>query len=164
MPRRAYHRVMTALGIALVVIGGVAVVLETHIQSLGFLGVPGVAALAAGAVLTVAGLGGALALVVVCAVVLAATGAAVVALSLNKGVSVRRRRIQTGSEGIIGHLGVVRKWVEATGTVLIDGALWRARLSLPDEDPLQEGDHVVVERVNGLTLCVRKAENWELVA
>jgi membrane-bound serine protease (ClpP class) len=140
------------------------VILEAHIQSLGFLGVPGVAALAAGAVLAVTGLGGAFVLVVVCAVALAAVGAAVVTLSLHKGVGVRRRRIQTGSEGIIGHLGVVRRWIEPTGTVLVDGALWRARLSLPDEDPLQEGDHVVVERVNGLTLCVRKAENWELVA
>jgi membrane protein implicated in regulation of membrane protease activity len=48
--------------------------------------------------------------------------------------------------------------------VFVDGALWGARLSLPDEKPLDEGDYVVVERVNGLTLCVRKAENWELVA
>jgi membrane-bound serine protease (ClpP class) len=155
---------MTALGLALLVIGGVVVVLEAHVQSLGFLGVPGVAALTAGAVLAVTGLGGGIALVVACAVALAAVGAAVVAISLHKGVAVRRRRIQTGSEGIIGHLGVVRRWVEPTGTVLVDGALWRARLSLPDEEPLQEGDHVVVERVNGLTLCVRKAENWELVA
>jgi membrane-bound serine protease (ClpP class) len=155
---------MTALGLALLVIGGVIVVLEAHVQSLGFLGVPGVAALAAGAVLAVTGLGGGIALVVACAVVLAAVGAAVVALSLHKGIAVRRRRIQTGSEGIIGHLGVVRRWTEETGTVLVDGALWRARFSMPDEEPLQEGDHVVVERVNGLTLCVRKAENWELVA
>ena len=146
------------------VIGGVIVVLEAHVQSLGFLGVPGVAALAAGAVLAVTGLGGGIALVVACAVALAAMGAAVVAVSLHKGVAVRRRKIQTGSEGIIGHLGVVRRWTVYTGTVLVDGALWRARLSLPDEEPLQEGDHVVVERVNGLTLCVRKAENWELVA
>jgi membrane-bound serine protease (ClpP class) len=155
---------MTALGLALLVIGGVIVVLEAHIQSLGFLGVPGVAALAAGAVLAVTGLGGGIALVVACAVALAAVGAAVVALSLHKGVAVRRRRIQTGSEGIIGHLGVVRRWTEPKGTVFVDGALWQARLSLPDEEPLHEGDHVVVERVNGLTLCVRKAENWELVA
>jgi len=27
---------------------------------------------------------------------------------------------------------------------------------------LHEGDQVVVERVSGLTLCVRKAEEWEL--
>src|SRR5437763_4279528 len=155
---------MTALGVALLLTGGVIVVLEAHVQSLGFLGVPGVAALTAGAVLAVTGLGGGIALVIVCAVALAAMGAAVVGLSLNKGVAVRRRRIQTGSEGIIGHLGMVRKWTEPTGTVLVDGALWRARLSLPDEEPLNEGDHVVVERVNGLTLCVRQAENWEVVA
>jgi membrane-bound serine protease (ClpP class) len=155
---------MTALGIALLVIGGVVVVLEAHVQSLGFLGVPGVAALAAGAVLTVTGLGGGIALVVASAVVLALVGVAVVALSLTKGIAVRRQRIRTGSEGIVGHLGVVRRWADPDGTVLVDGALWRARLSLPDEQSLQEGDHVVVERVNGLTLCVRKAENWELVA
>ena len=155
---------MTALGLALLVIGGVIVVLEAHVQTLGFLGVPGVAALTAGAVLAVTGLGGGIALVIVFAVALAAVGAAVVGLSLHKGVAVRRRRIQTGSEGIIGHLGQVRRWADPSGTVLVDGALWRARLSLPDEEPLHEGDHVVVERVNGLTLCVRKAENWELVA
>jgi membrane-bound serine protease (ClpP class) len=155
---------MTALGLALLVIGGVVVIVEAHVQSLGFLGVPGVAALTAGAVLAVTGLGGGLALVVACAVALAAIGAAVVGLSLHKGIAVRRRRIQTGSEGIVGHLGVVRRWSDPTGTVLVDGALWRARLSLPDEVPLSEGDHVVVERVTGLTLCVRKAENWELVA
>ena len=155
---------MTALGLALLVVGAIAVVVETHVQSLGFLGAPGVAALTAGAVLAVSGLGGGLALVVACAVVLAAMGAAVVGISLNKGVAVRRHRIQTGSEGIVGHLGVVRRWSDPTGTVLVDGALWRARPSLPDENPLEEGDQVVVERVNGLTLCVRKAEGWELVA
>lgn len=155
---------MTALGIALLAVGGVVVIIEAHVQSLGFLGVPGVAALTAGAVLAVTGLGGGIALVVACALALAVAGAAVVGLSLTKGVAVRKRRIQTGSEGIVGHLGVVRRWIEPTGTVLVDGALWRARLSLPDEAPLSEGDHVVVERVNGLTLCVRKAENWELVA
>ena len=155
---------MTALGLALLVLGGVVVIIEAHVQSLGFLGVPGVAALAAGAVLAVTGLGGGIALVVACAVALAALGAAVVAVSLHKGVAVRRRRIQTGTEGIIGHLGVVRQWTDPQGTVLVDGALWRATHSFPDEEPLQEGDHVVVERVSGLTLGVRKAENWELVA
>ncbi len=155
---------MTALGLALLAVGAIAVIIEAHVQSLGFLGAPGVAALTAGAVLAVSGLGGGLALVVTCAVVLAALSAAVVAVSLQKGVAVRRRRIQTGAEGIVGHLGVVRRWDNPSCTVLVDGALWRARPSLPDEEPLHEGDHVVVERVTGLTLCVRKAEGWELVA
>ncbi|MDX6658097.1 MAG: hypothetical protein QOH62_2890, partial [Solirubrobacteraceae bacterium] len=29
--------------------------------------------------------------------------------------------------------------------------------------PLHEGDPIVVERVNGLTLSVRPAEEWELI-
>ena len=49
---------------------------------------------------------------------------------------------------------------EPVGQVFVDGALWRARPSLSDD--LRVGDHVVVERVNGLVLCVRRAEEWEL--
>jgi membrane protein implicated in regulation of membrane protease activity len=31
-------------------------------------------------------------------------------------------------------------------------------------EALREGDRVVVERVSGLTLSVRRAEEWELIA
>jgi membrane-bound serine protease (ClpP class) len=59
----------------------------------------------------------------------------------------------------------VRRWGEPDGQVFIDGALWRARRRWAESDgePLQEGDLVVVERVNGLTLSVRRAEEWELI-
>src|SRR5436309_3257963 len=117
-PERAYHGGMTPLGLALLAIGGIVVVIEAHAQSLGFLGVPGVAALTAGAVLTVTGLGGGIALVIACALALAVIGAAVVALSLTKGIATRRLRISTGSEGIVGHLGVVRRWTDPGGIVL----------------------------------------------
>ena len=46
--------------------------------------------------------------------------------------------------------------------ILVDGALWRARPCWEDDGPLRVGDHVVVERVKGLTLSVRRAEEWEL--
>ncbi len=47
--------------------------------------------------------------------------------------------------------------------MFVDGALWRARLwELEDEPPLSRGDPIVVERVNGLTLTVRPAEEWEV--
>ena len=46
--------------------------------------------------------------------------------------------------------------------MLVDGALWRARRSwAEDDEELEAGDPVVVERVSGLTLGVRKAEEWE---
>jgi membrane-bound serine protease (ClpP class) len=155
---------MTAVGIALLVVGVVVVTIEAHVPSLGMLGGPGVIALAVGAVLAVAGLGGGVVLGLVTAFVLGTIGVGVVGLSVTKGAAVRRHRVRTGAEGIIGRSGVVRRWDEPVGTVLVDGALWHARPSLPDARPLEAGDRVVVERVNGLTLCVRKAEDWELVA
>jgi membrane-bound ClpP family serine protease len=88
-------------------------------------------------------------------------------LTVTKGAAVHRRRVRTGSEGIIGQIGVVRSWAESGGSVLLDGALWRARRTSWDEEQEQEqfreGDSVVVERLNGLTLAVRRAEDWELV-
>lgn len=155
---------MTALGLSLLVIGAAVVVFEAHVPTLGVLGAPGVIALAVGAVLTVSGLGGGIVLGLISALLLALAGLGVVALSLHKGVAVRRRRISTGSEGLIGHLGVVRSWGEPAGSVLVDGALWRARQAWSDEEPseLHAGDTVVVERLNGLTLAVRRAEEWEL--
>jgi membrane-bound serine protease (ClpP class) len=60
---------------------------------------------------------------------------------------------------------VVRSWSEPAGQVFVDGARWRARREWApsDEAGLREGDAVVVERVNGLTLSVRRAEEWELI-
>jgi membrane-bound ClpP family serine protease len=156
---------MTALGVSLLVIGAVVILIEAHVPTLGALGGPGVIAVGVGAVLAVLGLGGGVLLGVVSALVLAGAGAGVVALSVGKGVAVRRRRIRVGPESLIGHRGVVRSWANRTGCVLVDGALWTARRSWDDEgerDDLHEGDPVVVEWLEGLTVAVRPAEEWEL--
>jgi membrane-bound serine protease (ClpP class) len=66
---------------------------------------------------------------------------------------------------MIGHIGIVRSWAESSGKVMVDGALWHARQSWGCEDEvpeLHQGDSVVVERLSGLTLAVRRAEEWEL--
>jgi membrane-bound serine protease (ClpP class) len=48
--------------------------------------------------------------------------------------------------------------------VQLDGALWRARLwELEDAAALAEGSAVVVESIDGLTLTVRPAEEWEML-
>jgi membrane-bound serine protease (ClpP class) len=158
---------MTALGLALLVIGAVLVLVESHVPRLGVLGGPGVVALAAGAVLAVGGLGGGIAVGVVLAVVLTAASVGLLALTYRKGVAVRGRRVRSGSEGLIGRLGVVRTWEDPRGKVLVDGALWHARRSWPDDyedqDELHAGDPIVVERLDGLTLAIRPAEDWELV-
>jgi membrane protein implicated in regulation of membrane protease activity len=126
-----------------------------------------VVALGVGAVLAVLGLGGGVLLGVVAALLLAGAAGSVMVLTVGKGVAVRRRSIRAGPESLIGHLGVVRSWDDpTTGCVLVDGALWQARRSvLDDDDPedLHAGDTVVVDHLDGLTVRVRRAEEWEVI-
>lgn len=156
---------MTALGIALLTVGAIVIIVETHVPSLGMLGGPGVVALAAGSVLAVSGLGGGLVLGVITALVLTISATVALGFVLRRGAAVRGRRIRAGAEGLIGRTGVVRSWSEEAGRVFVDGALWRAHHSWLGEsdEELREGDQIVVERLTGLTLAVRKAEEWELV-
>jgi membrane-bound ClpP family serine protease len=158
---------MTALGLALLVVGVILILVEAHVPRLGVLGIPGVISLGAGAILAVAGLGGGAAVAIAAALVFAGAGAGFLALTFRKGLAVQRRRIRSGPERLIGQLGVVRRWDEPRGKVLVDGALWHARRSWPDgehdQPELHEGDQIVVERLEGLTLAIRPAEDWELV-
>ncbi len=138
--------------------------IETHVASLGMLAGPGALALGVGAVLAISGLGGGIVMALVLAVLLAAGGLAIAGLAIREGKSSRRRRVSTGPEGLVGQVGVVQSWVDPTGRVKVDGALWKARRSWADEDAqeLHVGDPVVVERLSGLTLAVRRADEWEL--
>jgi membrane-bound serine protease (ClpP class) len=156
---------MTALGVSLLIVGAIMILIEAHVPTLGVLGGPGVIALSGGAVLAVIGLGGGIALGVVAALLLAIVAGGVLVLSVGKGVAVRRRRIRAGPESLIGHVGVVRSWTDRIGCVQVDGALWRARRSILDEedrDDLHPGDSVVVDHLDGITVAVRRAEEWEL--
>src|ERR671911_422633 len=56
--------------------------------------------------------------------------------------------------------GTVVVLAAVLGTAVVSG-LWVGLPSWPDEPQLATGDPVVVERVSGLTLAVRRAEEWE---
>jgi membrane protein implicated in regulation of membrane protease activity len=143
---------MVEVGLAFVLVGAALLVAEAHVSG-GALGVLGGIALATGAALAISGLGGGAALAV--------TGAWL-AIATRKSLAARRRRIASGREALSGRTGVVRSWAGDGGQVFVDGALWRARCSaIEDEADLDAGDAVVVERVSGLTLAVRRAEDWE---
>jgi membrane-bound ClpP family serine protease len=155
---------VTALGIVLLLVGATLVLIETHVASLGMLAGPGALALGAGALLAVSGLGGGIVIALVLAVLLAAVGAALAAVAIREGKRAHSRQIRSGPEALVGRVGVVQSWGEPAGRVRVDGALWTARRSWGDEDAvdIHAGDAVVVERLSGLTLAVRRAEEWEL--
>ncbi len=155
---------MAVLTLALLVLGLVLLVAEAHLPSFGLLGTAGVAALVSGVVLAVVGAGGSIALALGLGLPLAAAALAIGVVAMSKARTAGRRRARCGTEGLVGRLGVVRRPLDPQGQVLIDGALWRARRSWAEEDesPPSEGDPVVVDHVQGLTLSVRRAEVWEV--
>ncbi len=154
---------MTALAVALLVTGAALLVAEAHLASYGVLGVAGALALLAGGVLAISEAGGsavlALAIVLPVAVVLASLAL----IATRKALATRRLRPRSGAAGLIGRVGVVRHVPAPVGDVVVEGELWRARASWADEPTLCEGEHVVIEQVHGLTLSVRRAEEWEVM-
>ena len=156
---------MTSLGLVLLVVGAVVAVAEAHYPTHGIAGGAGVLVMAVGAVLAISGLGASVLVGLLGGVILASAGAGVLVVVLKHGLTVRQRRVRTGAEGIVGHIGVVRRWTNEMGSIDLDGAVWRARRSEQPGDEVPElhaGDPVVVERLTGLTLSVRPAEEWEL--
>ena len=152
---------MTDIGLALVLLGAALLVVEAHVSG-GVVGVFGGMALAAGAAFLIGGAGGGIALVVVAMIAAVLVTGGWLAVAARKSLEARRRQIASGSEALCGRAGVVRSWNGEGGQVFVDGALWRARLSpIENGDGLDAGDAIVVERVSGLTLAVRKAEEWE---
>ena len=154
---------MTALAVALMVTGALLLVAEAHVVSYGVLGITGTLALLAGGVLAVSEAGGSVLLAIALGVPVAIGLVALMLVAGRKSLALRRRRPKGGADGLIGRVGVVRHAPAPVGDVLVEGELWRARSSWADEPELREGEHVVIEQVHGLTLAVRRAEEWEVL-
>jgi membrane-bound serine protease (ClpP class) len=139
-------------------------VVEAHVPG-GVAGVAGGVALLVGGVMLITAFGGSVALAVPVAVGIGAAVAGWTFLAATKTALARRSRVQAGTEALEGRVGVVRRWSEPAGQVFVDGALWRAQRDwiAPEAGALDVGDPVVVERVRGLTLSVRPAEEWEVL-
>jgi membrane-bound ClpP family serine protease len=156
--------VVTVLVLVLVLLGLALLVAEVHLPTYGVLGTAGIGLLAGGVVLAMVGAGAGIALALAVAIPLAAASLALGAVIVRKGLAANRRRPRCGADGLIGHVGIVRRPLDPLGHVMVDGELWRARRSWAEEDepPPAAGEPVVVDRVEGLTLSVRRADPWEV--
>lgn len=151
---------MTSLGLALLATGAALAVVEAHVTSYGVVGTAAVVALASGIALLIDGAGGGLAVSLAVGLAAGAVGAVYLAFVVGRVLAARRAPIRGGRSGLIGHRGELRAVPAPVGRVAVDGELWRARAWEGEE--LQPGDPVVVEHVDGLTLTVRRAEEWEV--
>ncbi|MEX1220445.1 MAG: NfeD family protein [Solirubrobacterales bacterium] len=85
---------------------------------------------------------------------------------VERAEGVRDKPPLTGWEELIGSTGAIRSGRlrddRSVAQVFVNGALWEARLS-SESDPVEMGDTVKVEQVDGLTLVVRKFDRSEAV-
>jgi membrane-bound ClpP family serine protease len=154
---------MSNLGIVLLLLAAALAATEAHVPSHGALGTAAAVAFAGGIALVVAGAGLGTAVALAVGLVAGAVAAVYAWIVVRQTLAVSRQAVRSGAEGLIGRVGEVRAAPEPLGQVFLDGALWRARLWAGDEDAvLERGDPIVVERVDGLTLTVRRAEEWEV--
>jgi membrane-bound serine protease (ClpP class) len=67
----------------------------------------------------------------------------------------RRRRATTGAEGLVGQVGVAMTDLSLEGLVRVEGERWSG---VSEEGPIPAGAKVVVVKMEGLTLRVKRAE------
>ncbi|MET0751278.1 MAG: nodulation protein NfeD [Solirubrobacterales bacterium] len=151
---------VTAVGIALLVIGVGLIIAEAHLDTHGIVGVIGVGALAASGLLLFNTDSSSFEVSVPVVIVVAVLLGGGLAFVVGKAVEAGRAPPQTGREEMIGAVGDVRVPLTPVGQVYVNGALWRASLAeevADDEaDRVRErGARVQVEAVEGLTLRVR---------
>jgi membrane-bound serine protease (ClpP class) len=154
---------MSMLGVILVLVGAALMVAEAHVPSHGALGTGAAAALTAGVVLVLSSAGAPGGAVVAAGAAVALAGLALAWLLLVKSLAARRVAVRSGPRALVGRVAIVRSVPAPVGRVQLDGALWRARLwDFEEGVPVAEGSAVVVESLDGLTLTVRPAEEWEV--
>jgi membrane-bound serine protease (ClpP class) len=135
----------------LIVLGVGLIVTETVVPGYGALGIGGVAALVLGSILLldvdVPGYGVSRGLIFGIA---ASTGIAMV-LILRMATRARSRPVSTGIGELLGHRAIACGGFQERGSVRIRGETWQATSAAP----VQAGQALIVESIEGLTLKVK---------
>jgi membrane-bound ClpP family serine protease len=88
-------------------------------------------------------------------VIIAICAAAFIVFVVQRVVLAHRRRVAAGREELVGQTAEVEVTLEPKGVVLVEGELWAAIL---EKGRAEQGEEVVITRVEGLKLYVKKKE------
>jgi membrane-bound serine protease (ClpP class) len=142
-------------GLALILLGLAFIVAEAFLPSFGALGIGGVVALIFGSVILFdPEIAAGYALPLPFIVMLSATSAAVVFVTVWYALKARRRPVVSGAEEIVGARGTALADIEREGWAQVHGENWRVVSSRP----LARGQKLKVTGIDGLTLRVEPAE------
>jgi membrane-bound serine protease (ClpP class) len=73
---------------------------------------------------------------------------------LSYAIKAQFSKVKTGREGLIGEEGLAKTDIQESGKVFVQGEIWNAR----SDEPIRAGEKVLIEKVEGLILKVRKKE------
>ncbi|HET7058434.1 MAG TPA: nodulation protein NfeD [Nitrospiraceae bacterium] len=138
-------------GVLLLLLGIVLFVLEATVTSYGLLAIGGILSMLLGSLMLIKA--DAPFLQISWAVIIPVIGlAALVTFAIvGMGVRAMRRRPVTGSEGMVGLVGVAKTALTPRGQVAVRGELWEAM----SDDPVEAGVAVEVTAIEGLKLHVK---------
>jgi membrane-bound serine protease (ClpP class) len=138
-------------GVLLLILGVVLFVLEATVTSYGLLAIGGVLSMLLGSLMLIKT--DAPFLQISWGVIIPVVGlAALVSFAIvGMGLRAMRRPPVTGSEGMIGLVGVAKTGLSPRGQIAVRGELWEAM----SEEPVEVGRKVEVTAVEGLTLHVK---------
>ena len=140
-------------GLFLIVFAMVLFAVEVKVQSHGILGAGGILALILGSMILL-GEGSGIARVSISVVATTVVATVVFFLFIVRaGYLALRRRAVTGAPGLLGEKGTALTALEPAGQVFVHGEYWNAEA----EEPIAKGASVVVDKVEGLVLRVKKA-------
>jgi membrane-bound ClpP family serine protease len=88
-------------------------------------------------------------------VIITICAAAFIVFVIQRVVLAHRRQVSAGREELVGRTAEVEVTLEPKGVVLVEGELWTAEL---EKGRVEKGEEVVITKVEGLKLYVKKKE------
>jgi membrane-bound serine protease (ClpP class) len=140
--------------LALIAVAFALFALEAKFTSYGVLGIGGVICMIFGALLLVDGPIPELRVHLTTALAVSLPVGAIAVFLMTLVVRAHKHRVATGTEGMVGEIGIARTPVSASGKVFVHGELWNAT----SQHEIAEGTRVRVKNVDGLRVVVERAE------
>ena len=140
-------------GIFLILFAMVLFAVDVKAQTHGILTLGGVTALFLGSLILLGGEPGAMHVSYTVILTVVAATTAFFAFVVGAAVRAQHRKPVTGIQGLEGERGTAATDLGPLGQVFVHGAYWTAEAT----EPIAKGSAVVVDRVDGLTLRVKKA-------
>lgn len=137
-------------GLLLICLGITFMILELYISSFGVIGTGGVIAFIIGSVMLFDINDANFQLSWLLVGITSALSLGFFLIIINLAIKSHRHKIVSGQEDLLGSSGVVVTFKNSTPIVRVQGELWNAQC----DQTLNEGDHITVKAINGLTLTV----------